>query len=842
MTRTLPIRTFALAAVFLLCTVASAAAQRRDTTQIRGAAQDSARIRELLEERFGRGFSNQELLERLRRSGLTRAQIRARLQQLGYDPGLADDYFDIIEGRGGQLGGNASREFVEALARVGLTTPAFPDIFADSILPDSVLAALLRGDTLAADTLDADALRRRGEIEVFGLEFFRQGTGVFEPTVAGPVDPGYRLGPGDELVLVITGDVEAAYDLQVSPEGLIVIPDVGQVSVNGLTLAQLQDVLYNRLGRVYSGISRETNATTRFVVSTGRLRMNQIFLTGEVDRPGSYQVSAAGTAFNALYRAGGPTEEGTFRNVTVSRAGGGSVVVDLYDYLIYGDGRSDVRIEHNDRIFVPPAGPQVRLEGSVKRAAIYEIRETEGLRAVLAFAGGLDADAVVSRIQIDRILPPDERQPGRVRVVRDVDIGQLYQTETEVPLQDGDVITVFAVSADVRNRVWVTGEVRQPGKYEWFPGATLDQVIARAEGVTERAYEPRIHIYRLNEQNNTRNLVRVPLEGINGGSGVPLVDGDSVVVLSREELTSPQTVTIEGYVKEPGEYTLAAGMTLEDLILAARGFELGAYVLEAEVSRMPNPLERTDTTARIVRIPLDAPVAVFEDGADGARIPVWAPDSAEFVLHNGDRVFIRKAPGYDDPREVAITGEVLLPGRYILETRDERFSDLIARVGGLTSQAYPAGMHVVREGRVIAADLFRAFQNPTERANILLEAGDSIHVPAFDPTVVVSGAVTFNARVLHRPGAGLSYYINQAGGYADAADKSRVTVTYLNGERAAVSSFLLMDRAPRIEPGSVVHVPAKAEAQGFNWDSFLTRTLAVMSTVATVILAVTQLN
>ena len=823
------------AVLALMLGIASRAAAQQRQTERRETQPDSVRIRQLLEDRFGRGFSNQELLERLRASGLTRGEVRARLQQMGYDPGLADEYFDLIESQGDSIPGDASREFIEALARVGLSTPDFPDIFSDSLFADSMMI----------DSMRLDSLRDRPrEIEVFGLEFFRQGGGdAFDPTATGPVDPGYRLGPGDELVLVLTGDVEAAYDLSVSREGLLFVPDVGQVSVNGLTLAELHQVLYTRLGRVYSGISPGPEATTRFSVSIGRLRTNQVFLTGEVYAPGAYQVSAAGTAFNALYRAGGPTEYGSFRNVTVARAGGGSDVVDLYDYLIYGDGRSDVRIEHNDRVFVPPAGPQVRLEGSVKRPAIYEVKDTEGLRAVLAFAGGLGADAVATRILIDRILPPAERQPGVVRVLRDVDLTQLYQTEDEVPLQDGDVVTVFAVPADVRNRVWVTGEVRQPGKYEWAPGTTLDQVLARADGVTERAYDPRIHIYRLNEQNNTRNLVRAALNGPNGAATVPLIDGDSVVVLSRESLTNPQTVRIEGYVKEPGEYALATEMTLKDLILAARGFEQGAYVLEAEVSRAPNPLERTDTTARIVRIPLDAPAAVFEDGLDGAQIPIWAPETDEFVLRNGDRVFVRKAPGYDDPRQVTVTGQVLLPGRYVLETREERFDDLIRRSGGLTSQAYPGGIHVVRQGRIVAADLDRALASPTDRANILLESGDSIHVPAFDPTVVVTGAVNFDARVLHRPGEGLSYYINQAGGYTDAADKGRVTVRYPNGERSGVGRFLIFPRTPGIEPGSEIFVPTEpASERGFDVDQFLTRTLTVLSTAATLIIAISQLR
>ncbi|MGH7505568.1 MAG: SLBB domain-containing protein, partial [Longimicrobiales bacterium] len=814
--------------LLLAASATDAAAQRRDT--IRSGLiqpQDPAGLRSRIRQQLGPEITNDELLERLRESGVTRAELRTRLQQLGYDPGLADRYFDMIE-TGGSMEGEAPQNFLDALTRVGLTTPGFPDLVSDSLMVDS-----LRVDSIS---LDAAALR---EIEVFGLEVFREAGREFEPVPFGPVDPGYRLGPGDEITLVLTGDVEAAYPLNVSREGLIFIPDVGQISVNGITLGQLEDVLYSRLGEVYSGISRSVEATTHFSVSIGRLRMNQVFLTGDVRRPGSYQVSAAATVFNALYRAGGPTEEGSFRNVTVSRGGDEPVVVDLYDYLLYGDGRSDVRIEQGDRIFVPPAGRQVRMEGQVQRPAIYEMRSGEGLRAAIAFAGGLEPDAVVSRVQIDRILPPGQREPGLVRVLRDVNLDTLLQGEAEVPLQDGDIVTVSAVSTEVRNRVWLTGEVRQPGTYEWSAGTTLEQILARAEGVTERAYQPRAHIYRLNEPDNTRRLLRAPLEGLSGD--VALADGDSIVILSRENLATDEVVYIEGYVKEPGEYVLAEGMTLKDLILAAQGFTHGAYVLEAEVSRLPDPLQRSDTTALVLRVALEAPRPVPGDG--NGNVPLWLPDSAELTLEHGDHVFVRKAPGYDSLREVSLTGQVMLPGRYVLESREERVTDLLARAGGVTGQAYAPGMHVVRGGRVVAADLNRALENPADRNNILLEAGDSIHVPAFDPTVIVTGQVNFEARVLHRPGAGMDYYVEQAGGYTDDADKERVTVTYQNGQRAAVGGFLFFDTSPRVEPGSAIFVPAEpATEQGFDWDQFLSRTLAVMSTAATVIIAVSQIR
>ncbi len=336
-------------------------------------------------------------------------EVRARLQQYGYDPALADQYFDVIERGAEPPRVKAPESFIRALSRIGVAVNnRRPSI----------------SDTLAADSLLADSVGDKTEaepdtLEVFGVRLFKRNSREFEPVTFGPVDPGYRLGPGDEVTIVLTGDVEDAYPLMVSREGMLFIPTVGQVSVNGLTLAQLEDRLYSVLGRVYSGVRRSADATTRFQVSLGELRTNQIFVIGDVARPAAYQVSSVGTVLNALYRAGGPTTRGSFRNVEIWR--GGQIVqhFDLYDYLLRGDSRSDVRLENNDRVFVPPVGSQARLEGSVRRPGIYEVKSGEGIRELVSFAGGLKSDAIARRIQIDRIKPAAQRLPGDNRELID---------------------------------------------------------------------------------------------------------------------------------------------------------------------------------------------------------------------------------------------------------------------------------------------------------------------------------------------------------------------------------------------------------------------------------------
>jgi protein involved in polysaccharide export with SLBB domain len=363
------------------------------------------------------------------------------------------------------------------------------------------------------------------------------------------------------------------------------------------------------------------------------------------------------------------------------------------------------------------------------------------------------------------------------------------------------------------------------------------------------AYTPRVLIYRLNEQDGSRMMVRATAEIAADGrlvANVPLSDQDSVIVFSRGTLTNPQSVSIDGFVKEPGTYALADGMTLKDLILLAGGFVHGAYLVEAEVSRQTDPLVRTDTTAIVRRYRLDGSTDgdMSKSSARPTDVPAWYPAADDVTLTHGDRVFIRRAPGYGVVREVKITGEVMHPGTYVLRNRSERISDLLERAGGLTNEAYADGMHVVRSSRLVAAELARALKKPGDRNNIILQAGDSIHVPAIDPMVAVSGAVTYEARVLYRPGSGLDYYIQQAGGYNAAADKGRLTVTYANGERAGVKKWLTAKVNPDVKPGSVIYVPAKpaGAATGTNWEGIIMRGLTITGSMLTVLIAIKQLQ
>src|SRR5205807_6510526 len=232
-------------------------------------------------------------------------------------------------------------------------------------------AVATAGEVLPVDTGAVRSSSGPGSV-VFGVDVFRRTTTQFLPLLSGPDPADYKLGPGDVLVLILTGDVELAYTLQVTREGFILIPQVGQVFVSNLTLDELRDLLYTRLGRVYSGVKRGPNASTRFDISVANVRANQVYVVGEVSQPGAYQISSLGTVLTALYAAGGVTERANMRQVELQRLGKLVATLDLYDYLLRGDVKSDVRLQTGDVVFVPVHGTRVEVTGAVRRAAVYE--------------------------------------------------------------------------------------------------------------------------------------------------------------------------------------------------------------------------------------------------------------------------------------------------------------------------------------------------------------------------------------------------------------------------------------------------------------------------------------
>ena len=839
-----------------------------------------------------------QLQQRLQQSGLTPDQVRARLRAEGYPESTLDQYLGGSGGaRGSRSGGGrgnlSNEQLIEAMDILGLADEdeldelrAAEQDSTGGFLTDSTRRQVRRpgalrtgardfiADTLPVDTLRrndparlpdtarttaADSIRRRygdraaeqdslarerrrreeraqrdSGFAIFGLDLFSNGTSLFDPNLAGPVDRNYRLGPGDRLLLLLTGDVEQAYPLTVTREGFVLIPQVGQVFVANLTLAQFDELLYTRLGRVYSGV-RRGGGSTRFSVSVVQFRSNQVFVAGDVQRPGSYRVSSAGTALTALYAAGGPSEAGSLRRIEVRRGGRVAGTLDVYDYLIRGDASQDVRLESGDVVFVPPRLARVRAVGEVLRPATYELRPGESLADLMRAAGGLTALASPRRIQVERVIPPSQRaEGGRDRLVVDV---ASESTAPALPLVNGDVVRVFRIAERVRNRLTLIGNVWTPGPQGFRAGMRLSDALRAAGGVKPDTYLGRVLVARL-QPDSTRVQLRAMLRDTTGAvlDDLELREDDEIQVFSTTAFRPERYVAIAGAVRKGGRFRYREGMTMRDLTLLAGGLEEGALLSEAEIARLPE--NRTNgVTARTVRVGLDS-TYISERGPGGdldapPGLPAPASGAAEVVLQPYDQVLILRQPDFALQRSVFLGGEVRYPGRYTLRSKSERLSDVIARAGGPTTEADPNGVQFFRsrerQGRV-GVDLRGVLRDARNRENIMLVDGDSIVISQRVQLVVVEGEVNAPTSVPYVPGANIDYYVQSAGGRGARADLGRVYVTQPNGKVQGVRRRrFLPDDTPDPLPGARVYVPARPEnAVGEN-------TLATLATVAQVL-------
>lgn len=774
---------------------------------------------------------------RISGSGMTPDQIRARLRAAGYSESLLDAYLPGSRDSSSALPGT---DVLNAVRFLGLVDAAEQDSLAR--LRASLDSLGIPGRPV---TIDSSMLRAAlPPSRIYGIDIFRRSTSQFEPDLAGPVDANYRLGPRDVIAVILTGGVENSYSLEVTREGFVVIPQVGQIYVANLTLDQATDLLYRRLGRVYSGLGRSPDASTKLFVTVARLRANQVFVIGDVMLPGSYQLSSAGTMLTALYAAGGPTDNGNLRTIQLRR--GGKVVgeLDVYGYLVGGDASRDARLETGDVVFVPVHGPRVEIRGAVTRPSIYELRPGETLNDLIRLAGGFTAQAERQRVLVRRIVPPEQRtEAGRDRTVLDVTADRIGTSAgPDVPMADGDVVDVFSIAPRVRNAIAVLGAVWTPGNQGFTSGMKLSDALRLAGGVKPQVKSAQIS--RL-QSDQTRMELRATFRDTLGTlvQDLALQEDDSITVFGTDDFRPDRYVAITGAVRKPGRYPYHEKMTLRDLLHYAGGMDDGAFLERAEIARVPEN-RTTGTLARTINVPLDS-TYLLERGLDGKYVgprglPVRSSGAPETVLEPYDNVLILQQPDWQLDRAVVIRGEVQFPGEYVLRNKSERVAEVIRRAGGLTAVAYPAGAVFVRgQGRIgrIGFDLERVMRDSTYRDNIIMQYGDTLYIPPQRMVVDVRGAVHSPIAVAYSPGKNIGYYINAAGGLTYNADRDRAYVQQPNGvvEPYRDRFFLIPDGRPEPLPGAVVVVPAKDPNDKKDWTAIAGSVAQVLASIVAIV-------
>ena len=692
-----------------------------------------------------------------------------------------------------------------------------------------------------------DAMSGSGR-KIYGHQVFNSQSLTFEPSENLATPQNYRLGPGDEVVIDIWGTSEDHMRQTISPEGSIMISQIGPVYLNGLTIKDANQHIKSAFSRKYAGMN---DAETDIQVTLGQVRTIQVDILGEVATPGTFRMSPFSSVFHALYRAGGINDIGSLRNIQVLRNGKKVAGVDIYDYLFKGKTSGNIRLQEGDVIIVPPYEQLVNIDGNVKRPMYYEIKPDETVKSLLDYAGGFTGDAYGGMVRLSR-------QSGTENELYNIDRGEFATYR----LQDGDIITVGTILDRYANRVELKGAVYRPGMFAIGDGLkTVRDLIDKADGVTEDAYTDRVLLYREGPEKQLE-VVALDLKDILRGAApdITLKRNDMLVISSVNELEERGDVYIGGQVARPGAYPYAANSTVEDLIFQAGGLLEGASTARVDISRRivdPSATEATNQLAQEFTVSIENGLAIGK--GKGFRLKPY------------DRVEVRRSPGYAPQETVAIDGEVLFAGTYTLRKRNERLSEFVTRAGGLIDGAYIKGAHLSRRlseselaarkealrlamsnnsenmGDSIAIDkidlsnmynvgidLEKALANPGSDYDLVLMPGDSLYVPEKQSTVKISGDVMFPNAVIYEPGKKLSHYINQAGGYGQRAKKGKAFIVYMNGTVARAK------RNTPIEPGCHIIVPSKPQNGGTYWSKILTLTTGFMS-VATMVATIPNL-
>lgn len=686
---------------------------------------------------------------------------------------------------------------------------------------------------------EAKAVPEAPVSNIFGHSLFTSRNLSFEPSanLATPVN--YRLGPGDEVIIDIWGASENTIRQTISPEGTILVRGLGPVHLNGMTVKEANSFLQREFSKIYSGISgNEPNSQIKLTL--GDIRTIQINIMGEVSVPGTYTLSAFSTVFHALYRAGGVNRIGSLRSIKVVRDGKTFADLDVYDFLMKGQMKDDIRLQEGDVILVEPYQELVEIIGKVKRPMFYEMKPTETVATILKYAGGFTGDAYKKAVRL-------VRKSGREHQVYNVD----EMDYSVFRLDDGDMITIDAVLDRFENRVEVRGAVYRAGLYQ-LDGTvnTVKQLIKKAEGLRGDAFLNRVMIDREHED-LSHEIIAIDLGGLLRGTvaDIPLQKNDILYIPSINDLKEEETVSIYGEIANPGTFLFSKNMTIEDLLIQAGGLLEEAATTRVEVTRRIKDPKSTSVSSILGK-------TFTFDIKDGLLVG----DTENFYLEPFDAVYIRKSPAYRRQQNVTVAGEVLFSGSYSLLQKNERLSDLISKAGGVTPDAYVKGARLIRrlseeekrrqsdvlrmaqnkEGKdsisvakldmsdnyVVGINLEKALSNPHSDYDLVLREGDVLYIPEYINTVKISGAVMYPNTVVYQRDKKLKHYINQSGGFGHLAKKKRVYVVYMNGTVARLKAR----SAKAIEPGCEIIVPSKSEKKRMA----LAEILGISSTTATI--------
>ena len=735
---------------------------------------------------------------------------------------------------------------------------------------------------------------REVDSDIYGYDVFRGNTFLsFQSNLNVPTPLDYVIGPGDKLFIDIYGQSENYYQVEVSPDGDAILENIGPVNLSGLSLENAKKRLMSRFKPVYSGL----NDNSTFInISVGIPRAIRVNIVGEVNLPGTYNFSAFNTAYNAIYVAGGITENATLREIKLYRNNKLVNTIDVYKFLNRGDGSSNIRLENNDLIVVGPYTNRVTIEGAVKIPGKFETKQDETLADLLSYSGGLSENAFKKSIKLTRIID------GELKIV-DINSDQF---EFFKPMS-GDKFLVDQIIEKYNNRVIVNGAVYRPGTFSVFDGMSIKDLIEKAGGLKSDVYYEKAYVVRTNKDYST-TTISIDLKNEMNNPSFILKEEDILNILSLNDLSEDSYVEISGEINNPGVFPYSENLSVSDLILLAGGFKENASESRIEINRRLSSDEKLNENNITEILTFD-----FNQNLKESLI----------IIKPFDQIIIRKNPNFYVQQYARVEGEVMYPGKYAISSKNERISDLMNRSGGFKNMAYLKGATLIRltefaelksdltkkiknlndlkikvsskkgaltesevllikridedlknletqknenknlasyakteriseiikknsvqgdipisKSEAIGIDLEEIIRSPKSKSDLLLKEGDVIVVPKKVETVRLRGELLYPTTVRFIPNKSLKYYINSSGGFDNKAKRSDTYIVYANGDVARTKKFLFFNIYPKAEPGSEVIVPKKPLKNPIAANQLLNFTTGL----ATLILAINQIN
>lgn len=684
-----------------------------------------------------------------------------------------------------------------------------------------------------ADSLEKQTVQNKQVSTVYGQQLFRNGNlEVYERSLDAKAPDNYIIGAGDELTVSVSGTAFFNATYSVDSRGRITMNQGGSLNLRGLTFKQVERLIKARLKPYFNMSSNEVNITLAYS------RTITVNIVGEVAQPGSYKLPAINTAFNALIAAGGPNNLGTLRNIKVRRNGKVIQTLDVYEYLLNPNSHKDFFLQDNDYLFVGLPQAVVTVEGAVSRPMRYELKQGESLQDLLAYAGNRTANAFMDLVQVKHL------GTSEVELI-DVQAAELSQ----FVLTDLDVVIVPVAQRRMERFVNVMGAVKQPGLYQYVEGMSAKALIDLAGGLHEDALLTRAHL-RYEEDDKSSSVVAFNLTE---ADAMTLGNKHELIVSFKPDVDAGFTVSIRGAVQTVSDQPFSEGMTLGDMIQMAGGLTPNADYSRIEISR----LKAFDDFVNGVNLASNTSVEIVSLSSLASRHDL-SNKAFQFKLQPFDLILVREIPDYHMQEMVTLSGEVRYPGLYPLKHKGERISSVIERAGGFTNYSDITNAALIRATSPnIVLHLENAVTKTQSRFNYRLHPGDEIHIPESKSMVTIDGQghekYTYNQdSVVNGPvlnNARANAYINRyALGFAKKSHRSRLFVSYPNGDVDRTVHYGLFLLYPKVKPGGTIHIAIKPEkekkdksAEPLDVNQVIATLAATVSSFATMYMLITRL-